>query len=71
MALRYGRLTSHCRRLAYYLARAWIMFEFTESISITATRSEIWRRMVNIEQWWPPSNPEHTSIGVRPAGAHI
>jgi hypothetical protein len=47
------------------------VFEFAESISITATRSEIWRRMVNIEQWWPPSNPEHTSIGVRPAGAHI
>lgn len=41
------------------------MFEFTESIFIEAPSNTVWEQLANIEQWWPPSNPEHIRIEVR------
>lgn len=38
------------------------MFDFTETIRIDAPAETVWTALVNIEQWWPPSNPEHESI---------
>lgn len=42
-----------------------IMFEFTESIRIEASPADIWNVLQDVEQWWPPSNPEHIKIEVR------
>lgn len=41
------------------------MFEFTETISIEESPAKIWETLLDIEKWWPPSNPEHISIDVR------
>lgn len=38
------------------------MFEFTETICIDAPSSTVWTALQDIEQWWPPFNPEHRSI---------
>lgn len=38
------------------------MFEFTESIRIEAPAATVWDTIVDVEDWWPPSNPEHDSI---------
>ena len=38
------------------------MFEFTETITIDAPASAAWNVMIDLEGWWPPSNPEHESI---------
>lgn len=38
------------------------MLDFTESILIEARPSRVWAALLDIEQWWPPSNPEHESI---------
>lgn len=47
------------------------MFQLTESITITSPPHEIWQTLVDIEKWWPPSNPEHIGIEVRSAGKPI
>jgi hypothetical protein len=47
------------------------MFQFTESIAISSRPDEIWETLVDIEKWWPPSNPEHIGIDVRSAGKPI
>lgn len=47
------------------------MFQFTESIAIASPPDEVWRTIVDIEKWWPPSNPEHISIDVRSVGKPI
>lgn len=47
------------------------MFQFTESISIASRPNEIWKTIVDIEKWWPPSNPEHISIDIHNAGNPI
>lgn len=47
------------------------MFQFTESIEIAADAGRIWETLVDIETWWPPSNPEHISIKVQSAGKPI
>lgn len=39
-----------------------VSFEFTESIDIPVTPAELWDVMVDVEDWWPPSNPDHESI---------
>lgn len=44
------------------------MFEFTETIEIAAKPGQIWETLIDIEKWWPPSNPEHISIQVRSSG---
>jgi hypothetical protein len=38
------------------------MFAFIETISIDAPAETVWNVLQDIEQWWPPSNPEHHSI---------
>lgn len=38
------------------------MFEFTESALIDATPTTVWQVMVDLERWWPASNPEHHSF---------
>ncbi|OFB37031.1 hypothetical protein BA059_21030 [Mycolicibacterium sp. (ex Dasyatis americana)] len=38
------------------------MFEFTETITIDASPSAVWDVMIDLEDWWPPSNPEHESL---------
>jgi len=47
------------------------MFQFTESIEIASRPHEIWKTLVDIEKWWPPSNPEHISIDVHYNGKPI
>lgn len=44
------------------------MFQFTESIAIVSRATEIWDTLMDIEKWWPPSNPEHIGIDVCSAG---
>ncbi|WP_162622880.1 SRPBCC family protein [Salinisphaera orenii] len=44
------------------------MFEFTETITIHRPGSQVWQTLVDIETWWPPSNPEHIDIQVHSAG---
>lgn len=38
------------------------MLDFTESILIEARPARVWAALLDIEQWWPPSNPEHERI---------
>lgn len=38
------------------------MLEFTESVSIKASPARVWDALLDIERWWPPSNPDHESI---------
>lgn len=38
------------------------MFSFTESISIEASPDAVWQTMIDLNWWWPPSNPEHESV---------
>lgn len=38
------------------------MFEFTETLQIEAPATTVWDTIVDVEEWWPPSNPEHDSI---------
>ena len=38
------------------------MLDFTETIPIKATPTQVWTALLDIERWWPPSNPEHESI---------
>lgn len=38
------------------------MFEFTESVLITAPLPVVWDALQDLENWWPASNPEHESI---------
>ncbi len=40
------------------------MFEFTESIQVNASLSRSWRYLVDVERWWPASNPEHDNIEI-------
>jgi hypothetical protein len=40
------------------------MFEFTETIAIEAAPVRMWGYLLDIEEWWPRSNPEHDSIEV-------
>lgn len=47
------------------------MFEFTESVHIQAPTDEVWSLLQNVEQWWPPSNPEHVGIEVRSSDKSI
>lgn len=47
------------------------MFQFTESIEIASRPDVIWETFVDIEKWWPPSNPEHISIDVHCDGKPI
>jgi len=47
------------------------MFIFTETISISSRTEQIWKTLVEIEQWWPPSNPEHIGIDVLNTGKPI
>lgn len=47
------------------------MFEFTESIAISRHPTKIWDCLVDVEKWWPPSNPEHIGIEVRSSGKPI
>lgn len=47
------------------------MFQFTESIAISSRPDEVWETLVDIEKWWPPSNPEHIGIDLRSAGNPI
>lgn len=47
------------------------MFEFTETIEIDKPAKEVWATLVDIETWWPPSNPEHIGIEVRSDGKPI
>ena len=47
------------------------VFQFTESISVAASPQDIWDNLADIEEWWPPSNPEHIDIEVRPRGPAV
>jgi hypothetical protein len=47
------------------------MFQFTESIHIAAPAEQIWKTLVDLETWWPPSNPEHINIEIRSSGKPI
>ncbi len=38
------------------------MFEFTESVDIAAPPERVWTFMIDLEGWWPASNPEHISL---------
>lgn len=38
------------------------MFDFIETTRIDAPAATVWTTLLDIEQWWPPSNPEHDSI---------
>lgn len=38
------------------------MYEFTESIVIEVDPKTVWERLIDIESWWPDSNPEHASL---------
>lgn len=38
------------------------MLDFTECVSIRASPARVWDALLDIEQWWPPSNPDHESI---------
>ncbi len=38
------------------------MLDFTESIPIKDSPTRVWEALLDIERWWPPSNPEHESI---------
>lgn len=63
--------------LAKFLARElWILYpnqiqavqvpmlQFTESVKIETTPDRAWAYLVNVEKWWPPSNPEHESLEI-------
>lgn len=47
------------------------MFEFTESVAIDSPPATIWETLLDIEKWWPPSNPEHIGIEVRSSGSPL
>lgn len=47
------------------------MFEFTEAIRIEAPAWQVWQRLLELEQWWLPSNPDHIGIEVRSEGKPI
>ena len=38
------------------------MFNFTETIRIDVPAQTVWAALLDIERWWPPSNPEHDVI---------
>lgn len=38
------------------------MLDFTETIPINASPARVWAALLDIQRWWPPSNPEHESI---------
>jgi len=40
------------------------MFEFTERIAIAAPLQRAWDYLVRVEEWWPPSNPEHDALEI-------
>lgn len=39
-----------------------LLFEFTEIVTIHASRSVVWEVMTGLENWWLASNPEHQSL---------
>jgi hypothetical protein len=47
------------------------MFRFTESIPIHASPATVWATLLDIESWWPPSNPGHIGIDVRSSGKPV
>jgi hypothetical protein len=51
-----------------YTRRTTTTFRFTETIHIAAPTARAWNVLVQIESWWPPSNPEHISIDVQSHG---
>ena len=59
------------RPLARHLLQLGPLFEFTESIQIQASLDRAWRYLVDIEQWWVPSNPEHDSLEILGKGQEL
>jgi len=47
------------------------MFEFTESIPISASADVVWGFFTDIRAWWPPSNPEHIRIDIHDSDGSI
>lgn len=47
------------------------MFLLKESIEIAAPPGRIWETLLDLERWWPASNPEHLRIEVNPVGKPI
>lgn len=40
------------------------MLQFTVSVEIKAEPERVWRYLLDIGNWWLPSNPEHESIEI-------
>ncbi|MFB6189927.1 MAG: SRPBCC family protein [Halapricum sp.] len=40
------------------------MFEIEPTISIDASPEIVWEYLIEIEEWWVPSNPEHESLEI-------
>jgi hypothetical protein len=40
------------------------MFKFTESVRIEASLDRTWAYLVDVENWWTPSNPEHETLEI-------
>lgn len=40
------------------------MYQLSPSITIDAAPEEVWEYLLDVEEWWVASNPEHESIDV-------
>lgn len=40
------------------------MFEIEPTIGIEAPPGTVWKYLIEIEDWWVPSNPEHDSLAI-------
>lgn len=47
------------------------MFDFTESVEIETTADRLWSYLIDIESWWPTSNPEHESLEILSYDKHL
>lgn len=47
------------------------MLDFTEFIRVEAPPARVWAALLDIERWWPQSNPEHESIDRIHGAEHV
>ena len=40
------------------------MFDFKATIDIHTTAAKLWDYLIDIEEWWLPSNPEHIELEI-------
>lgn len=40
------------------------MFDFKATVDIHTTVEKLWGYLIDIEEWWLPSNPEHIELEI-------